>query len=305
MTGDELGERIRKRAQLVQRAAVQVAREDVVRQMRVTRTVGAVVTTRTARARAARVRPAAIAPWAAVITPVARLAGRPATAARLVAIGLRRPLARPTGTGLAGRTATGARLLTRLAGASRRTRAIGRARRAIAIRLRRTLTGLTSGTATAAGLVTRLAGAGLAVTRGRTRAAGLAAALGSRLSTAGPAATRSATARAAAARLATSRLAIAGLAATGLAAGGATSVLCHRASSRSRALSCTRSLGSQTSPEKREGHRECGGLLESMSGGVLLSHAVTRAVPSALKGLASGFGMDPGVSPSTWPPKLY
>ncbi len=42
-----------------------------------------------------------------------------------------------------------------------------------------------------------------------------------------------------------------------------------------------------------------------LSGGVLLSHAVTRAVPSALKGLASGFGMGPGVSPSTWPPKLY
>jgi hypothetical protein len=45
--------------------------------------------------------------------------------------------------------------------------------------------------------------------------------------------------------------------------------------------------------------------LERMSGGVLLSHAVTRAVPSALKGLASGFGMGPGVSLSTWPPKLY
>src|SRR6266581_3563051 len=42
-----------------------------------------------------------------------------------------------------------------------------------------------------------------------------------------------------------------------------------------------------------------------MSGGVLLSHAVTRAVPSALKGLTSGFGMGPGVSPSPWPPKLY
>ncbi len=35
-----------------------------------------------------------------------------------------------------------------------------------------------------------------------------------------------------------------------------------------------------------------------MSGGVLLSHPVSRAVPSALKGLASGFGMGPGVSPS-------
>ena len=30
---------------------------------------------------------------------------------------------------------------------------------------------------------------------------------------------------------------------------------------------------------------------QRMSGGVLLSHPVTRAVPSALKGLASGFGM--------------
>ena len=42
-----------------------------------------------------------------------------------------------------------------------------------------------------------------------------------------------------------------------------------------------------------------------MSGGVLLSHAVTRAVPSALRGLASGFGMEPGVSLSLWPPKHY
>ena len=42
-----------------------------------------------------------------------------------------------------------------------------------------------------------------------------------------------------------------------------------------------------------------------MSGDVLLSHAVARAVPSALKGLASGFGMGPGVSLSLWSPKLY
>ena len=42
-----------------------------------------------------------------------------------------------------------------------------------------------------------------------------------------------------------------------------------------------------------------------MSGGVLLSHPVPRAVPSALKGLTSGFGMEPGVSPSPWPPKHY
>ena len=37
---------------------------------------------------------------------------------------------------------------------------------------------------------------------------------------------------------------------------------------------------------------------ECVSGCVLLSHTVTSAVPSALKGLASGFGMEPGVSPS-------
>jgi hypothetical protein len=39
-----------------------------------------------------------------------------------------------------------------------------------------------------------------------------------------------------------------------------------------------------------------------MSGDVLLSHTVSRAVPSALKGLASGFGMEPGVSLSPWSP---
>ena len=34
-----------------------------------------------------------------------------------------------------------------------------------------------------------------------------------------------------------------------------------------------------------------------MSGCVLLSHTVTSAVPSALKGLASGFGMEAGRFP--------
>ena len=42
-----------------------------------------------------------------------------------------------------------------------------------------------------------------------------------------------------------------------------------------------------------------------MSGDVLLSHKLPLAVPSALKGLTSGFGMGPGVSLSLWPPKLY
>ena len=39
-----------------------------------------------------------------------------------------------------------------------------------------------------------------------------------------------------------------------------------------------------------------------VSGGVLLSRPVSRAVPWALAGLASGFGMGPGVSLSLWPP---
>ncbi len=37
---------------------------------------------------------------------------------------------------------------------------------------------------------------------------------------------------------------------------------------------------------------------EGVSGGVLLSHTLSSAVPSALEGLASGFGMGPGVSRS-------
>src|ERR1700742_4886458 len=42
-----------------------------------------------------------------------------------------------------------------------------------------------------------------------------------------------------------------------------------------------------------------------MCGGVLLSRGASPAVPSALKGLTSGFGMGPGVSLSLWPPKRY
>ena len=42
-----------------------------------------------------------------------------------------------------------------------------------------------------------------------------------------------------------------------------------------------------------------------MSGDVLLSHDLPVAVPSALNGLTSGFGMEPGISRSLWPPKLY
>ena len=38
-------------------------------------------------------------------------------------------------------------------------------------------------------------------------------------------------------------------------------------------------------------------------GNVLLSHTVTHAVPSALKGLTSVFGMGTGVTPSPWSPR--
>ena len=44
------------------------------------------------------------------------------------------------------------------------------------------------------------------------------------------------------------------------------------------------------------------GALGVLSGGVLLSHTLACAVPSALGGLTSGFGMGPGVSLSLWPP---
>jgi hypothetical protein len=40
-------------------------------------------------------------------------------------------------------------------------------------------------------------------------------------------------------------------------------------------------------------------------GGVLLSHTLPGAVPSALRVLASGFGMGPGVSPALWPPQPW
>ena len=45
--------------------------------------------------------------------------------------------------------------------------------------------------------------------------------------------------------------------------------------------------------------RWCAGLpVNGVSGGVLLSHTLPGAVPSALWVLASGFGMGPGVSPT-------
>ena len=46
------------------------------------------------------------------------------------------------------------------------------------------------------------------------------------------------------------------------------------------------------------GHVGRGSTLNEKFGGVLLSHTLPSAVPSALLGLASGFGMEPGVSPT-------
>ena len=42
--------------------------------------------------------------------------------------------------------------------------------------------------------------------------------------------------------------------------------------------------------------------VEVLFGDVLLSHTLACAVPSALEGLTSGFGMGPGVSLSLWSP---
>ncbi len=70
-----------------------------------------------------------------------------------------------------------------------------------------------------------------------------------------------------------------------------------------RRLTGSRDVGATWSGHAEGALRECAEpLLESMSGDVLLSHTVSRAVPSALKGLASGFGMEPGVSLSPWSP---
>ena len=55
---------------------------------------------------------------------------------------------------------------------------------------------------------------------------------------------------------------------------------------------------------KQEGRPRGPAFLLMVRGGVLLSHEASLAVPSALEGLTSGFGMGPGVSPSLWPPQL-
>jgi hypothetical protein len=87
------------------------------------------------------------------------------------------------------------------------------------------------------------------------------------------------------------------------AATGTTAAACPTALGRSAFLSHANQPSRschQHYPDKRRGvaqpYRERPS--SKMPGGVLLSHAVPRAVPSALKSLTSGFGMGPGVSPS-------
>src|SRR5205823_6188300 len=78
-----------------------------------------------------------------------------------------------------------------------------------------------------------------------------------------------------------------------------------------RALGCSwwslRRHGANHTRKTEEAPRSGGGLFQVREclGGDLLSHPVTRAVPSALEGLTSGFGMGPGVPPPPWPPKRY
>ena len=48
----------------------------------------------------------------------------------------------------------------------------------------------------------------------------------------------------------------------------------------------------------------CGLFRSIYPGSDLLSHAVAHAVPSALEGLTSVFGMGTGVSPPQWPPGI-
>ena len=53
--------------------------------------------------------------------------------------------------------------------------------------------------------------------------------------------------------------------------------------------------------KKRPGCRQPGRFKFS-PGDDLLSHDLNTAVSLAMKGLTSGFGMEPGVPPSLWPP---
>ena len=61
--------------------------------------------------------------------------------------------------------------------------------------------------------------------------------------------------------------------------------------------------GKRGTPREPVGARP-GGTVSCESGGALLSHTLSGAVPSPCRALASGFGMGPGVSPWPWPPQI-
>ena len=64
-------------------------------------------------------------------------------------------------------------------------------------------------------------------------------------------------------------------------------------------LQLTSILNKKSPPLSRSGLAA----MEINSGGVLLSHAVTHVVSSALQGLTTEFGMGSGVAPALWPPE--
>ena len=64
-----------------------------------------------------------------------------------------------------------------------------------------------------------------------------------------------------------------------------------------------RAWGERGTPREPVGARP-GGTVSCESGGALLSHTLSGAVPSPCRALASGFGMGPGVSPWPWPPQI-
>ena len=70
---------------------------------------------------------------------------------------------------------------------------------------------------------------------------------------------------------------------------------------RRRARACVRG-GKEEPPGSPSG--STGGNRIVWSGGALLSHTLSGAVPSPCRALASGFGMGPGVSPWPWPPQI-
>ena len=72
-------------------------------------------------------------------------------------------------------------------------------------------------------------------------------------------------------------------------------------------LTWGRHAGAQAPTENDEAPSRVSGtgLHHIKSGNDLLSRTVTRAVPSALRGLTAEFGMGSGVTPSLWSPEFH